>query len=187
MPAKKRKTWPGRVYLGRDDSGRQQFWWVGRFATKRERDDAVARARTQRPWETAPAPDEMTCEQWADRFLARMESGALRTKSGRRFKDSSIDTAHGSLKAFRAEFGDRTPGSNASGGRGLGRARAPVQAADRDHADERALPRRGDRPQPLRGPQPTQRRPQERAASERGGDGASARRLLGFGPTGTRR
>jgi integrase len=111
MPAKKRRTWPGRVYLGRDDEGRQQFWWVGRFATKRERDDAVARARTERPWETAPAPDEVTCDQWAERFLARMESGALRTKAGRRFKDSSIDTARSQLKAFRDEFGHRSPRS----------------------------------------------------------------------------
>lgn len=40
-----------------------------------------------------------------------MESGALRTKGGRRFKDSSIDTARSSLKAFRAEFGPRIPRS----------------------------------------------------------------------------
>lgn len=111
MPAKKRRTWPGRVYLGRDENSRQRFWWVGRFATRRERDDAVARARTERPWESAAPSDEMTCDQWVDRFLDRMESGALRTKAGRCFKDSSIDTARGSLKAFRNEFGERTPGS----------------------------------------------------------------------------
>jgi integrase len=111
MPARKRKTWPGRVYLGRGEDGRQRFWWVGRFATKRERDDAVARARVERPWEAGPAPDEATCDYWADRFLARMDSGALRTKAGRPFKDSSIDTARASLRAFRAEFGDRTPRS----------------------------------------------------------------------------
>ena len=46
----------GPRYLGRDQDGKQQFWWVGRFATKRERDDAVAKARTERPWETAPRP-----------------------------------------------------------------------------------------------------------------------------------
>jgi hypothetical protein len=44
-------------------------------------------------------------------FLARMESGALRTKSGRRCKASSIDTARGQLKAFREEFGRRSPRS----------------------------------------------------------------------------
>jgi integrase len=99
------------VYLGRDEDGQQQFYWVGRFPTKRERDDAVAKARTDRPWETAPGADEPTCDEWADRLLARMESGALRTRSGRRFKDSTIDTARASLKAFREEFGSRTPGS----------------------------------------------------------------------------
>jgi integrase len=71
----------------------------------------VARARTERPWETAPAPDEMTCGQWADRFLTRMESGALRMRSGRQFKASSIDTARSSLKAFREAFGHRPPRS----------------------------------------------------------------------------
>lgn len=111
MPARKRKTWSGRVYLGRGEDGQQQFWWVGRFATRRERDDAVARARTERPWETAPAAGEATCDEWADRFLARMESGALRTRAGRTFKHSSIDTARSSLRAFRAEFGGRAPGS----------------------------------------------------------------------------
>ena len=122
MPARKRKTWMGRVYLGRDENGKQQFYWVGRFDTKRERDDAVARARTERPWETAAEPDGMTCDEWADRMLDRMESGALRTSAGRRYKDSSIDTARSSLKAFRAEFGDRDPRlDHPRRGRGLGR------------------------------------------------------------------
>ena len=92
-----RKTWSGRVFIGRDDHGKQQFWWVGRFPTKRERDDAVARARTERPWE-AKQPSQMTCDEWADRYLARYE---------RKHKASSLDTARGSLQAFRAEFGAR--------------------------------------------------------------------------------
>jgi integrase len=99
------------VYLGRDEQGKQQFWWVGRFATKRERDDAVAAARTERPWENGYSPDGLTCDEWADRMLARMQSGALRTRGGRRYKDSSIDTARSQLKAFRAEFGSRVPRS----------------------------------------------------------------------------
>jgi integrase len=109
--AAKRRRYEGRVYIGRDEHGKQKFWWVGRFATRRERDLAVARARTERPWETEPVRDEPTCDQWADRFLHRMGSGALRTRAGRRFKDSSIDTARSSLKAFHAEFGHRTPRS----------------------------------------------------------------------------
>lgn len=109
MPQRKR-TWPGRVYLGRDDQGRTLYHWVGRFATKRERDDAVARARTERPWEAVP-PGAETCRHWADRMLERMESGALRQRSGREYKRSSIATARTSLKAFTAKFGDRDPNS----------------------------------------------------------------------------
>jgi integrase len=92
---------------GRNENGQQRFHWVGRFATRRECDDAVARARTERPWEQTPGPDEITCDQWADRFLERMESGALRTRSGRRYKHSSIDTTRSSLTAFRDTFGHR--------------------------------------------------------------------------------
>jgi integrase len=40
-----------------------------------------------------------------------MESGALRTTSRPRFKDSSIDTTRSALRSFIAEFGDRAPGS----------------------------------------------------------------------------
>jgi integrase len=109
--APKRKTWIGRVYIGRDDAGKQLFHWVGRFDRKRDRDDAVAKARAERPWLQESQSDEVTCDQWADRFLGRMESGALRTKAGRLFKDSSIDTARSSLRTFRAEFGPRTLGS----------------------------------------------------------------------------
>jgi integrase len=98
--ASKRKTWVGRVHLG---GGR--YHWVGRFPTKRERDDAVAKVRAEKPWEKDAAPEEWTVDAWADRFLARMESGDLRTRGGRRYKDSSIDTARSSLKTLRAEFG----------------------------------------------------------------------------------
>lgn len=100
MPSQKR-TWTGRIFTGRDPHGKQQFHWVGRFATKRERDDAVAKARTDRPWE-AKRPSELTCDEWADRYLARYE----RTR-----KASSLDTARASLKAFRAEFGARAVAS----------------------------------------------------------------------------
>src|SRR5262245_5077359 len=101
MPARKRKTWPGRVFIGRDEHGKQLFHWVGRFDTKRERDDAVAKARTEKPW-LATAPAQMTCEEWADRYLKRYE---------RLNKSTSVDTARQALKPFRAEFGHRPIGS----------------------------------------------------------------------------
>ena len=96
MP-KQRKAWAGRVFLGRDPDGKQRFWWVGRYPTRRERDAAVAKAKAERPWE-APTAATMTCEQLAERYLERYE---------REHKSSSLGTTRGSLKAFRAEFGAR--------------------------------------------------------------------------------
>jgi hypothetical protein len=97
MSARKRKTWPGRVFIGRDEHGKQRFYWVGRFPTKRERDDAIAKARTEKPWLATP-PAQMTCEEWARRYLKRYE---------RLNKSTSVDTARQALKPFRAEFGHR--------------------------------------------------------------------------------
>jgi len=97
MSARKR-SWEARVFIGRDEHGKQLFHWVGRFATKRERDAAVARARTEKPWEAEPTVAGFTANQWADRYLARYE---------RENKSSSLDTARRSLSAFRARFGAR--------------------------------------------------------------------------------
>ena len=96
MPAKNR-TWTGRIFIGRDQHGRQKFHWVGRFDTKRERDAAVAKARDQRPWE-GPQPDRLSCDEWADRYLKRYE---------RNNKPSSLATAHNCLRPFRTRFGHR--------------------------------------------------------------------------------
>jgi len=111
MPARQAKSFLGRVYLGRDENGVQQFHYVGRFATRRDRDNAVALARATRPWETVEEPAGPTVDEWAERFLKRMESGALLTSQGRPFKDSSIDAARTGLVAFRKQFGDRDPAS----------------------------------------------------------------------------
>ena len=105
--ARKAKAYPGRVYLGQDENGRQLWHWVGRFEKKRDRDNAVALAKAEKPWLDEAAPDEWTVDAWADRYLARMESGDLRTRGGRRYKHSSIDTARTALKHLRREFGDR--------------------------------------------------------------------------------
>jgi integrase len=109
--AKKPKRYLGRVYLGQDANGKQLWHWVGRFERKRDCDAAVAKARTEKPWEEDAPADEMTCGLWADRFLARMESGALRTKSGRRFQ--GVEHRHGPQLAqgVQEEFGDRFPRS----------------------------------------------------------------------------
>jgi integrase len=107
MPPRKRRPWTGRVYLGRDEHDQQQFHWVGRFATKRERDDAVARARIERPWEREQGSTVMTVREYVADVLGRMESGALLTKQERRFKRSSIDAARSRLRALVRAYGDR--------------------------------------------------------------------------------
>ena len=97
MPAKQRRAWVGRVYLGRDPDGRQRFHWVGRFDTRRERDAAVAKAKTERPW-AAKAPELMTGDEVADAYLKDYADRA---------KASSLSTAAQALKAFRVTFGPR--------------------------------------------------------------------------------
>lgn len=93
----KRKRWAGRLYLGRDAEGKQLFHWVGRFDTKRERDDAVAHARVG--LRRGGSADLPTCDEYVDRYLADYE----RTK-----KDSSYDTQRDRLRRFRKDFAGRS-------------------------------------------------------------------------------
>jgi integrase len=93
----KRKQWPGRIYLGRDKDGKQRFHWVGRFDTRRERDDAVAEARTRlRLGGSAALP---ACDAYVDRYLAEYE---------RTHKDSSAATQRQRLRRFREDFVGRS-------------------------------------------------------------------------------
>lgn len=94
-----KKRWVGRIYLGRDENGRQQFDWVGRFATRRERDDAVAARRTQ--LRLGQQPKLPTVDAYVDRYLAEYE---------RRHKDSSLATQTERLKRFKHDFAGRTLG-----------------------------------------------------------------------------
>jgi len=92
-----RKRWTGRIYLGRDSESKQVFHWVGRFATKRERDDAVADARVRlRRGGSLELP---TCDEYVDRYLAEYE---------RIRKDSSFVTQRERLGRFRQDFAGRS-------------------------------------------------------------------------------
>lgn len=91
----KRKQWTGRVYLGRDESGKQIIHWVGRFDTKRERDEAVARARALLKGGRTDLP---TCDAYVDRYLTIYE---------RANKDSSYDTQRQRLVKFKKDFAGR--------------------------------------------------------------------------------
>lgn len=106
MPAKKAK-WQGRVYLGTNsETGQEQYEWVGRFSTKRQRDAAVARRRAELETEAAeltrPPAERITCGQYVDAYLERYQ---------RDHKASSYDTASSSLRHFVADFGERPIGS----------------------------------------------------------------------------
>ena len=58
----------GRIYLGEDADGKQLYRWVGRFPTKRERDEAVKVEREHLAWEGAQQLPN--CEEYFERFLA---------------------------------------------------------------------------------------------------------------------
>jgi integrase len=91
-----KKRWAGRIYLGRDQDGKQQFEWVGRFRTRRERDAAVAQRRTE--LRLGERPRLPTCDQYVDRYLAEYQ---------RRHKASSYLTQKERLKRFRTDFQGR--------------------------------------------------------------------------------
>lgn len=60
------------------------------------------KAKAEKPWLKDADPTEFTCDQWCERYLAKVE---------REQKASSLYTARQALKAFRAEFGNRSLGS----------------------------------------------------------------------------
>ena len=95
--SRKRKKWEGRIYLGRDENGKQKFHHVGRFDTRRERDQAVAEARVELA--SAPSSELPTCDEYVDRFLADYK---------RRNKRSSWDSTVERLKPFRRDFKGRS-------------------------------------------------------------------------------
>jgi integrase len=93
----KKKRWEGRIYLGRDEEGKQRFHWVGRFDTKRERDDAVAEARIRLKRGGDPALP--TCDEYVDRYLADY---------ARRWDESSWQSKKERLARFRKDFAGRS-------------------------------------------------------------------------------
>jgi integrase len=91
---------PGR-YLGRLEVNGQS-WHLGYFATRAERTAAREAKRRELAESVKPKADAITCDEWADRWLAKRE---------REGKASSLSTARQALKVFRKEFGDRPIGS----------------------------------------------------------------------------
>ena len=97
-----RKTWEGRISLGDyvdPDTGKrkQRRHFVGRYPTKRQRDEAVAQAKLRR--KRGGDPLLPTVEEQVDRYLADY---------ARRNKDSSLDTQRRRLRRFREDFADQS-------------------------------------------------------------------------------
>lgn len=93
----KKKRWEGRIYLGRDEDGKQHFHWVGRFKTRRERDEAVAEERVR--LKRGGSPSMPTCDEYVERYLADYE---------RRNRSSSCDTQTERLRRFKEDFAGRS-------------------------------------------------------------------------------
>jgi integrase len=92
----KKKQWAGRIYLGRDPDGKQRFEWVGRYDTRRERNEAVAQRRTE--LRLGDRPRLPACDEYVDRYLAEYQ---------RRHKTSSYLTQRERLKRFQQDFAGR--------------------------------------------------------------------------------
>lgn len=92
-----RKSYEGRIYLGRDpDTGKQLFEFVGHFKKKKERDQAVAEAKAKRSLEVVG--ELPTCAEYVKSYLRDYKA---------RNKFSSWDSTRERLKPFVKEFGSR--------------------------------------------------------------------------------
>lgn len=106
-----KNKWVGRVFLGRDDEGKQRYHYVGRFPTRRERNDAVAEARARIKREGCDCKD---CKAMGRKGLAKQVVPTIGEQLerylaayGRRNRSSSLDTQETRLARFREDFGDR--------------------------------------------------------------------------------
>lgn len=94
---RRRKQYEARIYLGRDESGKQHFVYIGRYDRKRDRDRALRKAREDHEAEArAPFPH---CDEYVDRYL--VEYAELH-------KDSSFIAASRGLTRFREDFAGRS-------------------------------------------------------------------------------
>lgn len=91
-----KKAWVGRLYLG-DENGKKLYKWVGRFETKRERDEAVVLARLES--ERGGDPVLPTCDLYVGRYLADYR---------RRHKDSSLKNRTQGLQRFKRDFAGKS-------------------------------------------------------------------------------
>lgn len=94
----RRKQYEARIYLGRDENGKQRFEYIGRFDRRRDRDRVLRKAKEEREGREARVPLPL-CDEYVDRYLAEYE---------RLHKDSSLVAASSGLRRFREDFAGRS-------------------------------------------------------------------------------
>lgn len=103
--------WQGRIFLGRDDEQKQRYHWVGRFRTKKERDEEVARERVRIEEHGCDCDD---CKAMGRKGVASTTAPKIGHQVDRYLADyrkknrrSSHDTQTGRLARLKADHGDR--------------------------------------------------------------------------------
>jgi integrase len=106
-----KNKWQGRIYLGRDEEGQQRYHWVGRYRTRRERDEAVSAERERIKVEGCDCKD---CKAMGRKGVASSTLPTIGTLVDRYLKwyekenrGSSLDTQETRLRCFRKDFADR--------------------------------------------------------------------------------
>lgn len=93
----KAKPYSGRIYIGRDENGKQLFQWVGRFEKKKERDKAVEEAKEARRNGGGSGTIPL-CDKYVKRYIEEYEE---------RNRESSTDIVKERLARFEADFAGR--------------------------------------------------------------------------------
>jgi integrase len=134
--------WQGRIFLGRDEDGKQQYHYVGRYRTRRERDDAVAKVRVEIEEKGC---DCKGCKAMGCKGVAASTAPTIATQIKRyladydeRNRSSSLETETSRLARLKDELGDRPVDSvdrpelkDWLAGRGTYKDKPPVPASHR--------------------------------------------------------
>lgn len=94
---KPKKPYLGRIYLGRDENGKQLFEHVGWYARKKERDKAVEEAKEARRNGGGRGAIPL-CDVYVERYIAEYAE---------RNRDSSTEIVKERLARFKADFAGR--------------------------------------------------------------------------------
>lgn len=103
--------WQGRIYLGRDDDNKERYHWVGRYRTRKERNDAVAAEKVRIERDGCDCKD---CGAMGRKGVARQTVPTIGEQLDRYLaayrranKESSWETQTTRTARLRADHGDR--------------------------------------------------------------------------------